>query len=302
MTTEKIWLTRGDDVQRYWQQDRNTGVTVHAREGDDTIAGTRWEDTIYGGKGDDYINGAGRNDIVKGQAGDDELHGSWGNDKVYGGPGDDEVYGGLGDDELYGGAGDDHMYGGNGNDTVLGGKGNDRIGWEWSSISPKDDGKDQYFGGAGNDVIGGRPGDKINGEHGDDFLSAATRFGISPASKGEDVIQMDGGPGKDRFELARLVEWNGAESFDKWDGGGKIVITDFQDGVDLLQMSDFSREVVEELVAWVQNDSNGNAVISWHEPERGYWGEVTLVGVDAAQVSIDDFVYGDDSIAHHDWI
>lgn len=90
-----------------------TGHSVNALGGNDTVLGSAYDDLIQGGYG---------NDLIFGNNGDDTLVGQQGNDEMYGGNGDDFLHGGSSDsgqDYLDGGAGQDRMYGGPGDDIYV---------------------------------------------------------------------------------------------------------------------------------------------------------------------------------------
>lgn len=118
-----------------------------------------------------------------------------------------------GDDSLVGTTGDDRMYGYGGNDVIHGGDGNDEI--------QGHEGDDALYGDAGNDTLWGGPGnDILDGGAGSDKLV----FGPE-----NDVLT--GGSGADTFLMAQT-----------FDGStpiypGTTVVTDFQTGVDKLDLS-----------------------------------------------------------------
>lgn len=102
------------------------GLSLNAKEGDDSIQGSNYSDTIYGGAGDDYIEGGAGNDKIYAGVGYDEIYGGDGNDTIYGDKGTNIIDGGDGDDVIYGSNdknGFDSIVGGAGNDTITGGKG-----------------------------------------------------------------------------------------------------------------------------------------------------------------------------------
>jgi Ca2+-binding RTX toxin-like protein len=103
-------------------------------------------------------------------------------------------------DTLSGGAGNDTIYGYGGNDTLYA-----------ASIGSNATGNDVLYGGTGNDTL--------IGSAGDDILDGGT-----------DKDSLTGGTGSDTFVLRA------------GDGGSTValadVITDFQDGVDVLGLSD----------------------------------------------------------------
>jgi Ca2+-binding RTX toxin-like protein len=112
-------------------------------------------------------------------------------------------------DQITGSAGGDVITGLNGNDTLIGRGGDDAI--------DGGNGNDRLQGDAGNDnLIGGNGNDTLEGGKGDDYLEA---------DNGNDVLT--GGAGSDIFVLDQKT--------------GVTTITDFQDGIDLLQLgSDLS--------------------------------------------------------------
>ncbi|RYG92644.1 hypothetical protein EU803_00630 [Loktanella sp. IMCC34160] len=121
-----------------------------------------------------------------------------GNDHITGNEGDNSISGGMGDDRALGGFGDDAVLGEVGNDRLSGGSGDDLI--------YAGDGNDHISGGSGNDVLDGGSGDDwILGGDGDDALY--------------------GGSGSDVFVFLDMT------------ASTQDVIHDFEDGVDLIQMS-----------------------------------------------------------------
>ena len=207
----------------------------------DFVSGAQANDFFYGGGGNDALSGGGGRDFIFGGLGDDALSansgddllvGNGGADRLYGGSGADELDGGDGNDILSGSTGDDFAYAGAGDDLVAGGDGADRLLGE--------DGQDRLNGGSGNDtLIGGLGRDVLIGGGGRDVLSG-----------GEDAdlfifVAGDSRPG----------------------GGVRDVITDFQAGMDkldlsALQISDFAsqvsfREVGSGVIVYVDIDHGG---------------------------------------------
>ncbi len=157
-----------------------------------------------------YINGGQEQEISVGSRDGDELVGTEVDEEFYGRSGEDTIAGGLGNDQISGGDGDDVLRGDlntrstggsvGGNDTIHGGLGDDHIGGKG--------GNDQLFGDEGDDAIWGDDGDDLlRGGLGNDTLT------------GDDS---SGGQGADTFVLAV--------------GEGTDVITDFEVGIDLLQL------------------------------------------------------------------
>lgn len=159
---------------------------------------------VRAGGGDDLVVGGEGNDTVYGDGGSDRLEGRGGDDLIYGGEGNDTLVAGGGNDTLYGEAGNDSLDGGGGNDLIEGGDGDDRIDGGWNDVG----GEDTLYGGAGNDKLQGGKGDQAN-----------------------DVLT--GGEGADTFYFA--VEGN---DDDEYRGFGVDIITDFEVGVDKINVVD----------------------------------------------------------------
>lgn len=65
------------------------GITIDARDGDDTVTGGGGNDSLIGGDGDDSITAGAGDDTLRGDAGADTLIGGAGSDTFIGGTGDD---------------------------------------------------------------------------------------------------------------------------------------------------------------------------------------------------------------------
>jgi RTX calcium-binding nonapeptide repeat (4 copies) len=138
--------------------------------------------------------------------------GTSGDDVLLGFQSQDVLTGLEGNDVLAGNDGDDRLLGGEGNDTLLGGSGQDQLFGESNSDSLNGgDGDDLLSGGLGDDVlVGGQGQDRLNGENGDDLLNGGV---------GDNTLT--GGAGLDQFVISTE---------------GKVTITDFQDGQDVLRL------------------------------------------------------------------
>ena len=170
----------------------------------DVLRGSQTSDMLYGQEGNDRLVGRSGNDQLMGESGNDTLYGNRGDDVIEGGLGNDVIHGGKDSDFVSGNEGDDFVFGQVGNDAVFGNAGNDTM--------QGNQGNDVLEGGAGNDFMrGGKDNDTLIGGEGNDVLMG---------NKGNDVLT--GGAGADVFVF---------------NGDGIDVITDFQDGVDLLQVS-----------------------------------------------------------------
>ncbi len=151
---------------------------------------------------------------TQGTSGDDTMVGTAGDDWFVGLAGDDLITGDIGDDLLEGGDDRDTIDGGADNDTILGGNGNDSIdGGAGNDSLDGGNSNDTMHGGAGNDLlIGGSGKDSMYGDAGDDTLMGGTSIDV-----------LEGGAGFDVF----VFESNANDDF----------ITDFEDGVDLIDIS-----------------------------------------------------------------
>jgi Ca2+-binding RTX toxin-like protein len=114
--------------------------------------------------------------------------------------------GGSGNNTLIGRSGDDRLVGNAGDDRLIGGAGNDRL--------LGNNGSDILFGGAGDDrLMGGSGDDVLDGGDGEDVLIGGSGFDVLTGAAGADRFVLSTGPGYDR-------------------------ITDFELGVDAIDLSD----------------------------------------------------------------
>ncbi len=258
----EIWGHRGDDDIRGGQLDD----AIIGGKGDDNLWGDRGNDKIIGDSGDDTLWGSVDNDRIFGGVGndvlyggknDDALHGGKDNDMLNGNSGDDAMIGGLGDDVLMGQSGSDVMFGGGGSDTLMAGSGNDFV--------MASSGGDSYSGGSGFDTLDfSRMVGKVDIDLGHHWARVGSGKAIADSFVAgfEQVIGSDagnhfmgdrndtafiGGKGDDWFRgklgADVLTGGDGADTFawlkkDLADGSVDTV-TDFQVGVDKLDVSDF---------------------------------------------------------------
>ena len=196
--------------------------------------------------------GAAGNDKANGKSGVDIMTGNAGDDQLDGKAGNDQLYGDDGKDKLTGGAGDDTLMGGNDNDLLEGGLGNDSMN-----------------GGSKNDRLhGGDGADMLIGEHGNDKL-----YGDA----GEDIL--NGGVGKDE-----LTGGTGADVFVFENGAHRDTITDFEDGADML---DFTNYVgVQDIADLSIVQSGAHTLIVANGPDL-----VTLLNTDMALIDATDFIF-----------
>lgn len=211
---------------------------INGTPGDDELIGTIGADTIYGSDGLDTIVGGGGNDLLDGGNGDDTITGCTENDTINGGAGNDNILGDNGTDTINGDAGDDMITAGSGNDTIDGGDGNDFI-------------------------IGGGGADSINGGAGNDELL------VSPLlASGDPAAVLNGGAGMDTIHgsLGGILT-GGTEAdifnFDatKVGPGNTATITDFQLGVDLIDLTSFNADGLLSIAANIGTATAGAIVI-----------------------------------------
>ncbi len=164
-------------------------------------------DTILGGNGDDTLAGGLGGDEIHGGNGDDRLSASGLFSSTTGvevDSGGNRLYGENGNDVLYAASDDDSLYGGNGDDTLFGDG-------DSHGASPGINGDDYLDGGRGNDLLVGRGG-------ADTLL---------------------GGAGADTFRFTLLHgEFVTRPDTDSREGR-RDVILDFEQGVDVLDLSGY---------------------------------------------------------------
>lgn len=271
-------ITGNGVANKLWSGEGADSVT--GGDGNDEISGQNGDDDLSGGDEDDKLWGGNGADQLTGDAGDDALMGGWGNDTLTGGDGNDWLSGDGNDDVIDGGTGTDTASyqnaawwvdinllqgtaaGGDGTDTltnienavgsgygdvlvggydgnVLTGKaGND---WIWAKS-----GDDYVYGGGGHDaVFGGWGADKLYGHDGNDTLNGEQGHDVVNGGGGDD--RLDGGLGDDYL-------WGdtGADTFVFAQSGGTDTIGDFEDGSDLIDLSDWGFSAFSEVVDLAQ--------------------------------------------------
>ena len=128
------------------------------------------------------------------------------------------------DNVMAAGAGHDSLFGHGGNDVLLGETGNDEVfGGDGDDLLDGGGGADDLRAGSQDDqLFGGRGADSLRGNRGDDTLDGGNGADVLNGGRGSDV--MTGGDGADVF-----VFTGANRGFD--------VITDFEDGVDLIDLA-----------------------------------------------------------------
>ncbi|WP_299367409.1 calcium-binding protein [uncultured Tateyamaria sp.] len=201
---------------------------------------------------ENVIDGTNAADNLRGTDGIDHMQGGAGNDKLFG-EGDNDIISGGGDkDQLSGGAGNDTVSGDSGNDLIFGGADDDVLNGGANN--------DRVYGDGGNDTVNGDAGnDKLWGGDGDDVINGGT---------GKDV--MTGGAGADVFVMAA--------------NSHRDTITDFEDGVDML---DFTGHGGVAAFGDLNISQNGNNVVIDH----GGPAELTLLNTNVIDIDATDFLF-----------
>jgi Ca2+-binding RTX toxin-like protein len=155
---------------------------------------------------------------IFGNEGKNNLVGNDGDNVLKGKDGKDVLIGNDGDDKLIGGTGKDTLSGGEGDDILKGGTGNDKL-YGFA-------GDDKLFGAEGKDtLIGGLGNDTLFGGAGKDLLTGdegADVFGFLKGEKGLDVIT-DFEAGVDKIDLSDF-----STKFEKLkfkDNGDDVIVT-----------------------------------------------------------------------------
>jgi len=308
---DKIYGENGDD-------------TIYGNQGNDTCEGGLGDDSINGGFGDDILYGntlTGAGAPVAGTVtgdGDDKLYGNDGNDRIFGNQGNDTCEGGLGVDTINGGFGNDTiygntstgagapvvgtatddgadmLYGNDGDDTIFGNQGNDICegglgvdtingGFGDDTIygntstgagapvvgTATDDGDDKLYGNDGNDTIYGNQGnDTLDGGIGNDILYGG--FGNDTLLGGTGNDTLTGNVGTDNFTFAA--------------GWGQDTITDFELGIDKIDMRSFNITMANLSI----QTSGADAVI-YIAGQTGPGSDIITVTGRAGQLTPNDF-------------
>ena len=245
----------------------------------DFVLGTDAAEVTFLGNDDDFINAKGGDDTAGGGAGDDVVLGGAGNDLLWGGDDDDQVKGDAGNDALSGGTGDDFVDGGDGNDVAGGGFGDDTV--------AGGAGDDNVFGAAGHDNIwGGLGDDTLAGGDGDDVLSGAAGNDQIFSGDGDDTVYAAAGDDEVHLGLGSNVVFGGSgvDTFVFYSHAGEAEIEDFEDGIDLIDLSAFGLTGF----AQIQSGISGGATMT--EIEIGTT-MITLDGFDVAHVDAADFIF-----------
>lgn len=224
-------------------------------------------DTIWGGYSADYIFGLGGNDA---------LDGYYGDDAIYGGDGNDQLSGGFGNDTIDGGAGNDILIFGFDQGTS---QRNNTVNLQLTRVQTTGEGKDLILGiehvdaGGGHDrIIGSSGRNWLFGNDGDDTLRGGAGIDTLVGGFGDD--ELEGGAAADVL----TGDW-GADRFLFSATSGSDRVTDFEDGIDRIQIAGFTFANVT--IA----DSGADVLITFGTAR------VRLSGVDHNLITADDFLF-----------
>ncbi|MDO6732812.1 calcium-binding protein [Marinovum sp. 2_MG-2023] len=265
----------------------NNNDRLEGQGGDDVMDGGQHNDWMHGGSGDDSMLGGGMNDTLFGGSGNDTLEGQYGADVIEGGMGNDWIHGGAMSDTIRAGSSSDTVNGGSGSDAIWLDDGDDLFNGYNQGGSL---GRDTIRGGAGDDTVLASAGDdEIHGQAGNDLLSGGADRDLLTGGNGHDTLMggmgndtLHGGTGNDRLEAGLgnddLTGGAGADTFVFFSGSGRNTISDFNPGVDLLEL-DVNAASFSDLT--VTNAPRG-VWLNWGN------GEVLLEGLTAADIANGD--------------
>jgi Ca2+-binding RTX toxin-like protein len=254
--------------------------------------GNSFDNTLTGNAGSNYLAGLEGDDVLKGNGARDILQGGSDNDLIYGGAGANLLDGGTGGDTLSGGSGADLIIGGGGSDVITTNVGADII------VFNRGDGVDT--------VSASKEADNTLS------LGGGITYGQLALSKSGQDLVLDAGAGD-------LI------TFRNWYRGNRSIATlqvvldgsvDYQPaGVDstrdnLVETFDFggmvatfdaARAVNPALTDWALSNALADFHLSGSDTEAlggdlayqyGKFGDLSAVGLTAAQSSLSDPVFG----------
>lgn len=308
----RFWGTGDVTVDLSIATGQNTGRgtdTLISIEGALTGAGA---DLVRGNGAANQISLGEGNDRGLGFAGNDTINGGGGNDKLKGGDGNDELRGGNGNDRLFGADGADHLIGGAGNDKLNAGRGVENdiydggAGRDTAQVAVSVDltidlritgaqstgaGSDQFTGiegiiagGGDDDLIGNAEDNTLQGRNGSDLLRGYSGNDRLLGGGGRD--QLSGGNGRDQIvggtSNDTLTGGSGADRFVFETGDGRDSVTDFQDGLDMIEISAAGFSFADVTIS----DRGANAEITVSDVT------IILENVDHRLITAEDFTFG----------
>ena len=212
------------------------------------------------------------------------LNSSTGNDFLSGNGGNDTLNGGGGSDTMIGGYGDDYFIT-NGADTILEsvGQGTDTV-ESTVNYSLGDNIENLILAGTravdgtgnalGNNVTGNGEANLLRGMAGNDTVSGMSGNDTLDGSSGRDILS--GGKGNDR-----IIGGSGADVFVFNRGDGTDTVTDFVNGLDVLQIANGAEKFADITVL----DSGLNVTISFANVK------VTLLNLNHSSIDASDFAF-----------
>lgn len=231
-----------------------------------TFNGTNWND---------YFQGGGADDIIRGNGGHDWLAGGGGADRIEGGNGDDILFGENGNDWLYGGNNNDRLNGGSGNDLLDGGAGID-----WADFAGGAAVNVNLAAGTatgqGNDTLTGI--ENVLGSSFNDILIGNNGANILAGNGGSD--RLTGGGGADIFVLSPM-------------NSGNITITDFQNGIDRIDLRGLGFDSNGNSPQWagfLSNVPGGTDAVLEFYGSNGEFFTVTLTGMHYSNIDPTDYL------------
>ena len=238
-------MFEGDSpAQRVWL-DTNMAFTVHDTAGRDTLNFSTVADsqTVSLVAGDlSSVGGYDLNMAISRGTVIENVIGGRSHDWIIGNHVDNWMKGGAGKDTLRGGQGDDTLIGDAGADRLIGGVGQDMASYYTADgrvtvnlargAQATGMGRDHLSGIEG--VIGGRYGDRLTGNGGDNILTGKAGADRLSGGAGDDALR--GGLGDDLLQGGAGDDWMkggaGADMFGFF--AGRDVVADFRDNVDTL--------------------------------------------------------------------
>ncbi|WP_299404842.1 CHRD domain-containing protein [Acaryochloris sp. IP29b_bin.148] len=215
------------------------------------------------------VVGSNDNDVILAAAGSNRLEGNDGNDELAGGAGNDTLLGGIGNDTLRGGGGNDITNGGLGIDTAdfsdIGAAVTARLGEHGRGTA--------IYQGPNNLVTDQLISiENLTGSENNDVLLGNAEVNVLVGNGGDDTLT--GGLGADTFVF-------GPEDL------GADVVTDFQDGLDLLDVSAFSLGTTDlQSVISSAQQIGGDVLLTFAQENT-----VLLEGVQAQVLDTSDFLF-----------
>lgn len=236
-------------------------IEISGDDNRDKLRGSNDDERLFGGGDRDDIRAKGGDDLVDGGSGNDRIRGDDGADELIGGDGNDRIRGGNDDDTLDGGAGNDRLRGDRGDDLASGGDGNDRV-----------------FGGGGDDTLSGDDGnDRVKGNSGDDIVLGGGGNDRVIGGGGSDTL--DGGAGSDRYHGGF-----GADTLIFSADGVSDKINNFQDGLDLIDVSAFAIADIDAIIG------TGRQIGEDLILDFGGGDTIIIEDTQLSQVGADDFI------------